>query len=116
MRDARLFAPAAILLAGCLLQVGVRPQHGAPLPGPLRAMPIALAGTEGREREMSDEERRAVAVTDYVFRTFGPDSQTAFTLGLGPSGDLVVSPPDGATEQGVKQLQPVGFGVEQVCP
>jgi EpsI family protein len=80
MRDARLFAPAAILLAGCLLQVGVRPQHGAPLPGPLRAMPVALAGTEGRERAMSEEERRAVAVTDYVFRTFGPDSQTAFSL------------------------------------
>ena len=80
MRDVRLFAPAALLLAGCLLQVGVRPQHTAPLPGPLRAMPVALAGTDGRDREMSDEERRASAVTDYVFRTFGPDSQTAFSL------------------------------------
>ena len=80
MRNARLFAPAAILLAGCLLQVGVRPQHNAPLTGPLRAMPVALAGTEGREREMREDERRAVAVSDYVFRTFGPDSLTAFSL------------------------------------
>ena len=80
MRDARLFAPAAILLVGCLLQMGVRRQYTAPLPGPLRSMPVALAGTEGRDRDMNEEERRVVAVTDYVFRTFGPDSQTAFSL------------------------------------
>ena len=80
MRDVRLFAPAAILLVGCLLQMGVRRQYTAPLSGPLRSMPVALAGTEGRDRDMSDEERRATALTDYVFRTFGPDSQTAFSL------------------------------------
>ena len=80
MRDARLFAPPAILLVGCLLQMGVRRQYTAPLTGPLRAMPVSLAGTEGRDRDMNEEERRVVAVTDYVFRTFGPDSQTAFSL------------------------------------
>jgi EpsI family protein len=80
VRDVRAFAPAAILLIGCLLQTGVRRQYTAPLPGPLRAMPVTLAGTEGRDREMSAEERRATAVSDYVFRTFGPDSLTAFSL------------------------------------
>ena len=83
MRDLRLFAPAAILLAGCLLLLGVRRQHTAPLAGPLRAMPVALASTDGRDRDMSPVERRATAVTDYVFRTYGPDSATAFSLYVG---------------------------------
>ena len=83
MRETRLFAPAAVLVAGCLLLLGVRRQHVAPLARPLRAMPVALAGTPGRERDMSDVERRLTAVTDYVFRTFGPDSATAFSLYVG---------------------------------
>ena len=83
MREARLFVPAVIMAAGCLLLFGVRRQQAAPLTEPLRTMPVDLAGTEGRDREMSAEERRATAVTDYVFRTFGPDSATAFSLYVG---------------------------------
>jgi EpsI family protein len=83
MREARLFAPAATMLVGSLLMLGVRPQHTAPLGEPLRSMPIALAGTDGRDRDMTEEERKATAVTDYVFRTFGPDSATAFSLYVG---------------------------------
>jgi EpsI family protein len=83
MREARLFAPAAMMAAGCLLLFGVRRQYAAPLTKPLRAMPVDVAGNEGRDREMSAEERRATAVTDYVFRTFGPDSATAFSLYVG---------------------------------
>lgn len=83
MRKATLFAPAAIMLAGCLLLLGVRRQYTAPLVEPLRTMPVALASTNGRDRDMTDAERRATAVTDYVFRTFGPDSATAFSLYVG---------------------------------
>ena len=83
MREARLFGPAAILAAGCLLLLGVRRQHAAPVETALRAMPVALAGTDGRDRDMSADERRLTAVTDYVFRTFGPDSATAFSLYVG---------------------------------
>jgi EpsI family protein len=83
MREGRLFAPAAVMLAGSLLLLGVRPQHPAPLGEPLRSMPIALANTAGRDRDMTGEERKATAVTDYVFRTFGPDSATAFSLYVG---------------------------------
>lgn len=83
MRELRLFAPAAILAVGCALQLGVRRQDGAPLAGPLRAMPVDLAGTRGRDRDVSAEERKVSAVTDYVFRTFGPDSLTAFSLYVG---------------------------------
>lgn len=83
MRDARLFLPAAILAAGCVLLTGVRRQYTAPLGGPLRAIPVALAGTDGRDRAMSEEERRVSAPSDYVFRTFGPDSMTTFSLYVG---------------------------------
>lgn len=83
MRDLRLFAPASILATGCLLLLGVRPQHVATLGAPLRAMEVPLAGYEGRDRDMTAEERRATAVTDYVFRTFGPDSATAFSVYVG---------------------------------
>jgi EpsI family protein len=83
MREGQIFAPAAILVAGCLLMLGVRRQDAAPLAGPLRSMPVALAGADGRDRDMSDDERRAAAVTDYVFRTFGPDSAASFSLYVG---------------------------------
>ncbi len=83
MREYRLFLPAAVLGLGCLLLTGVRRQHTAPLGVPLNAIPVALAGTEGHERTMSDEERRANAVSDYVFRTFGPESLTTFSLYVG---------------------------------
>ena len=80
MRELRLFFPAIILALGSVLLTGVRRQDMVPLAGPLRAMPVALAGIEGHERSMSDEERRVNAVTDYVFRTFGPESLTTFSL------------------------------------
>jgi len=83
MREARPFAPAAVMLAGSLLLLGVRPQHTAPLVGSLRLMPIALANTAGRDRDMTDADRKAAAVTDYVFRTYGPDSATAFSVYVG---------------------------------
>lgn len=83
MREARLFAPAAIMGVGCLLLFGVRRQHQVSLDDPLRAMPVALAGTEGRDKDMTVEEQRATAVSDYVFRTFGPDSSTRFSVYVG---------------------------------
>jgi EpsI family protein len=87
VRDARPFLPAAVLAAGCLLLFGVRQQHVAPpLPNALQSMPVALAGYDGRDRGMSEAEQKAVAVTDYVFRTFGPDSLTAFSLYVGYYG------------------------------
>lgn len=78
-----MFAPAALLGAGCLLLLGVRRQHAVPLDMPLRAMSVPLAGTNGIDRDMSDDERRVTAVSDYVFRTYGPDSLTAFSLYVG---------------------------------
>jgi EpsI family protein len=83
MRDMRLFAPAILMGVGCLLQLGVRQQHHAPLGGPLRQMEVALAGHPGEDRGMSDAEQRATGVTDFVFRTFRADAVTAFSVYVG---------------------------------
>jgi len=83
MRKVRLFAPAVLLGVGCLLQSGIRPQYTAALGTPLRSMPIALAGYAGEDKGMSEADQRATAVTDYVFRTFREDAQTAFSLYVG---------------------------------
>lgn len=82
-RDLRLFAPAALLAAGCLLQFGVRRQHVAPLGQPLRSIPVALAGYPGSERVISDAELQVVGASDYVFRVFGTDSTAAFSVYIG---------------------------------
>lgn len=83
MRDLRLFAPAALLAAGCLLNFGVRSQHAAPLERPLRSIPIVLAGQAGDERTMSEAERAALGASDYLFRVFGPDSAPTFSVFVG---------------------------------
>lgn len=83
MRDLRLFAPAALLVVGCFLNFGVRAQHAAPLERPLRSIPISLAGHQGDERTMSEDERRALGASDYLFRVFGPDSAPAFSVFVG---------------------------------
>lgn len=83
MRRVRLFAPAAVLIAGCLLQAGVRRQHGAPLVHPLAVLPVALAGYGGWERPMTEAERQVVGASDYLFRIFGRDSVPAFSVYVG---------------------------------
>jgi EpsI family protein len=77
------YAPAAFLLAGCLLNFGARPQHRAPLDQPLSTMALALAGYPADERRMSDAEQRVAGTSDYVFRVFGPDTVAAFSVYVG---------------------------------
>ena len=49
MRELRLFFPAIILALGSVLLTGVRRQDMVPLAGPLRAMPVALAGPDSTD-------------------------------------------------------------------
>lgn len=82
-RATRPFAPGLVMGLGCLLIFGERQQHAAPLAQPLRAIPLALAGHPGHERQMTEAERQAVGVSDYVFRIFGADSLAAFSVYIG---------------------------------
>ncbi len=82
MREIRLFAPAALLGAGCMLLFGSHLQHPARLAQPLHTMPLEVAGYLGVERTVSEPERRVVGMSDYVYRIFGRDS-TAFSVYVG---------------------------------
>jgi EpsI family protein len=75
MRELRLFAPAALLMAGCYLLFGLQRQHPVQLARPLRTMPLHLAGFTGSERVVSEEEQRVAGMTDYVFRVFARDAE-----------------------------------------
>lgn len=83
MPDLLRFLPASVMAAGCALLLSVRQQPRVELDAPLRSMPIPIAEYEGRDRDMSADEQRATAVSDYVFRTYGPDSATAFSVYVG---------------------------------
>ncbi|HEX9563058.1 MAG TPA: EpsI family protein [Gemmatimonadaceae bacterium] len=83
MHNARWFGPAVVMGVGCLLQIGIRPQHVAPLDAPLRTMPVSLAGLGGEDRGMSNADVRLTGVTDYAFRVFPGGTTTAFSLYVG---------------------------------
>jgi EpsI family protein len=83
MREIRLFAPAALLGAGCFLLFGSHLQRIVSLDRPLRAMPLELAGYDGSDRQVSADEQRVAGMTDYIFRTFSRDSTTAFSVYVG---------------------------------
>lgn len=83
MRNLRLFAPALLLGAGCLLLFGVQHQRPVRLDRPLAAMPLVLAGYTGIERPVSEGEQKVAGMNDYVYRIFHRDSVIAFTLYVG---------------------------------
>ena len=83
MRDWRIFAPAGLLMVGCLLTASARRQEQVTLARPLRSMPLALAGFAGSEREIAEQEREVAGMSDYVFRVFGEDSTNVFSVYVG---------------------------------
>ena len=77
------FVPAGVIGAGLLLISGMREQYSVPPRSPMRTAPAELAGLGGKDVEIAAEERRVAGMSDYVMRTYGPDSQPAFTLYVG---------------------------------
>lgn len=73
MREWQHWIPGGILSAGCVLTLAVNHQQRTPLPGPLDAIPLALAGRTGNPDTIPLDQRRAAGVSDYLFRWFaGP--------------------------------------------
>jgi len=65
------WAPAVILLSGCIGLLGVRAQHTPQLRGPLSdALPIHVAGMPGTDVEVSEGEAQVAAFTDYALRVY----------------------------------------------
>jgi EpsI family protein len=73
-----------VLAVGAVVTVGVDLQRAMPLRAPLdQAVPITIAGYHGTDLALSDEERRAVGVTNYLMRTFGSAAAPAFSVYVG---------------------------------
>jgi EpsI family protein len=79
--------PAGVLAFGALYVVGLDLQQTLPLRATLeQSVSVGLAGFKGTSGRLSDEEVKAVAVTNYLYRTYEPvvaNSAPAFTVYIG---------------------------------
>ncbi|MBI1722746.1 MAG: EpsI family protein [Gemmatimonadetes bacterium] len=65
------WAPAALLVGGALLTVGINTQRSFPLRTTLTAaLPAAVADYRGRDGVLAAEERQAAGVDDYLVRVY----------------------------------------------
>jgi EpsI family protein len=65
------WAPAIVLMIGCVLSLGVARQRSLPLEQPLAgAIPLEIHGYVGRDVLISDAEARVAGFSDYLFRTY----------------------------------------------
>jgi len=76
------WAPGGLLAAACVLLFRVETQRAMPLRAPLAELPTAIAGFRAHDLTLSDAERRAAGVTNYLMRAYVADS-TGFSLYVG---------------------------------
>lgn len=79
----RLALPATVMALGVILIQSTTRQRAVPLSAPLNTMPLSLAGYIGSDRPVTEEERRIVGMTDYVFRVFSRDTTALFSVYVG---------------------------------
>lgn len=78
------WAPAVVLAAGIVLLQGVSDQRRMPLREPLdAAIPSTLAGIDGRDLEISEDEQAVAGMSSYVMRSHEEGDRIAFTLYVG---------------------------------
>lgn len=85
MRNWRPYGPAIVLTVGCLLVLSARRQSIVTLSHPLREIPISFTGFAVEDRAISKNEQQVAGMSDYVFRIFGQqgDSAQAFSVYVG---------------------------------
>lgn len=79
----RLALPATVMALGIILIQSTTRQRAVQLSAPLNTMPLALAGYNGSDRPVTEEERRVAGMTDYVFRVFSRDTTALFSVYVG---------------------------------
>jgi len=77
------FAPVAILGAGVLLVSGMREQHVVPPSQPMSAITRTIIGYESKDFVIDSAERVIAGMSDYIQRTFGPDTAPLFSVYVG---------------------------------
>lgn len=75
--------PLLLFSAGVLLVSGMRTQHVTQPRQPMVTLPTTFADQAGSDVKVSAEEQRIAGMTDYMMRTFGPDSAVSFTTYVG---------------------------------
>lgn len=83
MRNWTPWIPGGLLGIGCVFTLFINRQQEIPLVAPLSTLPAAVAGYQGTERPITEEEQRVAGMTNYSFRTFSRDSSIAFTIYVG---------------------------------
>lgn len=85
MKQSLRWSPAAILAVAALFTVGIRTQRTLELREPLAtAVPTVVAAQTARDAQLSEGERRAVGVTDYLLRDYSaPADSAGFSLYVG---------------------------------
>lgn len=78
-----MFAPMAVLGLGVLLISGMREQYAVEPRAPMNSITKTIAGYEGRDMIVPEEERKVAGMTDYMMRVYGPDSMPVFTTYVG---------------------------------
>lgn len=80
-----LYLPAVLMGVGGLLLLTVDRQKTVSLQRPLSTVPVDILGLPGRDRVISDEERKVAGMTEYLMREhFHPaDSTFAFSIYVG---------------------------------
>lgn len=78
-----LFVPGAVLGAGVLLISGMREQFSVAPRSPMATITPAMGGLKGADVPIAKEERDIAGMSDFVMRSFGPDSSPKFTLYVG---------------------------------
>jgi len=76
-------APALILGLGCLGLFQIGDQAEMSLRKPLDELPRVVAGLEGVDLAISEEEQQAAGMTSFTYRAFTRDSRVAFTVYVG---------------------------------
>ena len=79
MRKLAAFAPAFVLLLGCMALWRAHEQRAVPLAGSLTSVLATVPGYTAEDVTLSDEERRVAGMSSYIARVYMQDTSLAFT-------------------------------------
>ncbi|MBI3790482.1 MAG: EpsI family protein [Gemmatimonadetes bacterium] len=77
------WAPAGVLVAGCLLVAGQREQVAAPLAAPLASVPSDFQGLTAKDVTIDADQQKVAGMSSYLMRVFKRDSLDVMSLYVG---------------------------------
>ena len=77
------WAPASVLLAGCLLVAGQRDQQVTPLAAPLATVPAGFSDLTSKDLTIDAEQLKIAGMSNYLMRVFRRDTMDVMSLYVG---------------------------------